>query len=127
MKEFERDLKLDVTGEDVRALHTALLLLDLPVPHSERSQARFGSSTHEAVCRFQKHHRLETTGVVDNTTATAIGKAIDESTYSVTGTVTSPDRAGVDRLKVQIVDKNLERDVPLVDAVTDQDGKYQAQ
>jgi Putative peptidoglycan binding domain/Salmonella virulence plasmid 28.1kDa A protein len=48
------------------------------------------------------------------------------SVYTVEGTVASPDRAGVGRLRVEIVDRNVGGDVTLVDAVTDEVGHYEA-
>ena len=45
-------------------------------------------------------------------------------TYTVVGTVTSPDRAGVNGLRVQIVDKNVGPDVFLAQTVTNEDGSY---
>jgi peptidoglycan hydrolase-like protein with peptidoglycan-binding domain len=44
---------------------------------------------------------------------------------SVSGTVASPDRAGVDGLRVQIVDKNIARDAPLAETLTDDRGHYE--
>jgi hypothetical protein len=47
-------------------------------------------------------------------------------TYSVTGTVVSPEYAGVGKLTVQILDKNAGPDVLLACATTDAAGKYVA-
>jgi hypothetical protein len=44
--------------------------------------------------------------------------------YAVEGTVTSPDRPGVGRLRVQIVDKNVGQDLPLTEATTNERGRY---
>ena len=45
-------------------------------------------------------------------------------TYTVDGAVYSPDRAGVSRLQVSLVDKNTGPDVLLAQAVTDSRGRY---
>lgn len=45
-------------------------------------------------------------------------------TYTVVGTVTSPDRGGVNGLRVQIVDRNIGPDVFLAETVTDENGNY---
>jgi hypothetical protein len=46
--------------------------------------------------------------------------------YVVTGTVTSPDSAGVGGLRVQLVDRNVGRDVHLAETLTDERGRYRA-
>jgi hypothetical protein len=45
-------------------------------------------------------------------------------TYTVDGTVSSPDRAGVSGLQVSLVDKNAGPDVQLATGVTDNRGRY---
>src|SRR5260370_528042 len=125
-----RDLKLDLSGEDVKLLHAELAQLGLTVTAAEQQRAFFGPGTREAVVRFQEEHHLPATGVVDDATAKAINQAVDAlkgETFAVSGRVWSPDRAGVGGLKVQIIDKNLGEDIPLVEAVTDQNGHYKPQ
>jgi peptidoglycan hydrolase-like protein with peptidoglycan-binding domain len=119
-----RDLKLDLSGDDVRLLHTELAQLGLAAPDAERQRALFGPGTRDLVLRFQRENRLEPTGVVDAETARAINQAVDTSLYTVEGTVSSPDRAGVDGLRVEVVDKNAGPDVLLAKAVTDERGRY---
>jgi hypothetical protein len=51
---------------------------------------------------------------------------VDAINYIVADTVVSPDRAGVSGLRVQIVDKNVGKDVDLIETVTDERGHYQA-
>jgi hypothetical protein len=51
---FDRELKQDENGDDVRLLHTSLVLLDLEVPSRERNQVRFGIGTAEVVTRLQR-------------------------------------------------------------------------
>ena len=46
------------------------------------------------------------------------------TTYMVTGTVTSPDRAGLGSLIVQVVDKNVGPDVLLAETTIDGSGSY---
>lgn len=45
--------------------------------------------------------------------------------FTVEGTVTSPDRAGVGGLRVEILDRNVGLDIPLAEAVTDERGRYE--
>src|SRR5262249_5935991 len=49
------------------------------------------------------------------------------NSYTVSGSVNSPDRAGVGARRVQIVDKNVGQDVPLGESVTDAAGRYRVQ
>lgn len=121
-----KDLTLNATGNDVAALHQRLGALGLAVPAPEQQQAVFGSGTQEAVTQFQTAHGLPATGAVDAPTSNAIDQMVLLYTYIVSGTVSSPDRAGVGGLHVQVVDKNVGPDVPLGNAVTDQQGHYQA-
>ena len=53
-------------------------------------------------------------------------KALDRGQYRVTGTVRSPDRAGLGGLHVVIVDRNIDRSVTLAEASTDPVGRYEA-
>src|SRR5262245_46064607 len=50
----------------------------------------------------------------------------DDSDYAVGGTVSSPDRAGVNGLRVEIRDRNISGDVLLATTRTDDRGRYQA-
>lgn len=50
----------------------------------------------------------------------------DESLYTVSGTVTSPDSAGTAGLRVQIVDKNIKHDYLLAETFTEERGRYHA-
>src|SRR5262245_45158541 len=120
-----RTLLLDQSGDDVRLLHAALLDLGLPIPDAERQQALFGAGTRDAVTGFQQEHGLEPTGMVDEATARAVTAAVAAGTYTVTGTVASPDRAALGGLAVRIVDKNVGPDVTLVETLTDDQGAYQ--
>src|SRR5438874_11909612 len=111
-----RDLKQDLTGDDVKLLHAELTQLGLPIPDAEKQHATFAAGTREAVMRFQKEHGLPTTGVVEATTARAINQVVaaQNTIFVVSGTVFSAARAGVGGLRVIVVDKNAGPDVPLV-------------
>src|SRR5688572_23465159 len=110
-----RDLQQGLTGNDVKLLHSELAMLGLPVAQNELDPMLFGPTTLAVVKAFQAQHGLEATGVVDAVTAMHINRAVDASTYVVSGTVTSPDRAGLGGLRVQIVDKNVGRSIPLAE------------
>jgi hypothetical protein len=121
-----RELKQDENGDDVRLLHTSLLLLDPEVPSRERNQARFGVGTAEVITRLQRACGLEPSGIVDPATSAAIEKALEGKRYRVTGTLRSTDRAGVGGLGVVIVDRNIDRRVALAETHTDPAGRYEA-
>jgi len=108
-----RDLKIQLSGDDVRLLHTELAQIGLEVP--ERLRAFFGEGTRDAVANFQNVHRLEPTCVVDAATASAVNRAVEAITCTVAGTAASPDRAGLGGLRIQIVDKNVGQDVLLAE------------
>jgi len=63
-------------------------------------------------------HQITSLGVETN--------GSEETDYTVSGVVGSPDRAGVQELRVDIVDKNVGEDVLLVQAATDDRGRYEA-
>ena len=125
-----RNLSLRMRGDDIKLLQRELRQLGFAV---DTNDGTFGAATRQAVLDFQKKHALQTTGVVDARTAAAINLAVDAVnptagdgvSYTVDGTVASPDRAGVGGLRVQIVDRNVGQDVPLADTVTDARGRYQ--
>ncbi|HEX8138508.1 MAG TPA: neuraminidase-like domain-containing protein [Pyrinomonadaceae bacterium] len=50
----------------------------------------------------------------------------DDGLYIVAGTVVSPDSAGVGGLRVQVLDRNVGRDVMLAETFTDERGRYRA-
>jgi hypothetical protein len=119
-----RDLKLESSGDDVRLLHSELLTLGLQVPETERLRAIFGQGTHDALTEFQKQHGLNTTGVVDATTAALLDEQIKlQAPYLVGGRVYA-QRAGVASLTIHLVDKNAGPDVPLGSGWTDTRGAY---
>lgn len=138
------ELQLGAAGPRVRAVHAALLALGYEVPGSEVQQAVFGSGTRDAVTRMQAELGLEATGLVNEPTARAMDRATgegddsggvgasdaasSEDTYYVTGRITSPDRAGVGGLLVEIVDRSAGRDdLPVGRTTTDASGRYELQ
>jgi peptidoglycan hydrolase-like protein with peptidoglycan-binding domain len=114
-----RNLSEGLSGADVAELQKELAQLGFGVPAAEQSAASFGAGTLAAVKQFQSAHGIQATGIVDAGTAVALGRAILSSTFTVSGTVTSPTRAGVGGLAVQLVDKNVGGDVAVAAGVTD--------
>jgi peptidoglycan hydrolase-like protein with peptidoglycan-binding domain len=74
-----RNLQQNLTGDDVRLLHTELGLLNPPfiIPETERQPGLFGPATLAAVQNFQKAHSITVTGIVDAATAAAINAEVD--------------------------------------------------
>lgn len=120
MLSLTRDLKLDMTGDDVRALHAALAQLGLMVPATELQQGSFGTETRDIILSFQKRYGLPTTGIVDAGTVNVINSLI----YSVSGHVYSAARAVTAGLGLQVVDKNAGPDVVLGKGATGDNGAY---
>jgi peptidoglycan hydrolase-like protein with peptidoglycan-binding domain len=65
-------------------------------------------------------------GTQGNPGAPVNNQSADATIYTVIGAVTSPDRAGVGSLLVQVVDKNVGPDVLLAETTTDDSGRYKA-
>jgi len=120
-----RDLKLDLSGDDVRLLHSELAQLGLAVPDAERLRAFFGPGTRDAVINFQTAKRLPITGVVDAATASAINQEVDATTSTVVGTVTSPSGKPLAGLVVRASDVDLRSEQSLGEVVTDEAGHYE--
>jgi peptidoglycan hydrolase-like protein with peptidoglycan-binding domain len=119
-----RNLQQGLTGADVAQLQTELTRLSYTIPAAEQANTSFGAGTLAAVQHFQAAHGLPSTGIVDTATAAALGAAVDNSTYTITGKVISPARPGLGNLIVSLVDKNVGGDVALATATTDASGAY---
>lgn len=111
---------------------------------TERRGDAYGPQTMKLVTFAQRQAKLPETGAVDPATADALNVLLKElnafpepappqpdqppapARFNVSGTVSSPDRAGVGGLRVQIVDKNAGPDAPIpgAEAVTDDRGEY---
>lgn len=72
--------------------------------------------------RSETTYKARSLEVVD-----VVVSSIDVATYQVTGKVASRAAAGVAGLRVQIVDKGVGKDVPLVVVETDENGAYLAE
>jgi hypothetical protein len=124
-----RDLKLDttkaLTGPDVATLQTELGHLGYSILPAESGQQSFGASTRDAVVKFQTDQHLAPTGVVEATTAAAINRVLDASTYVVSGRVASQVNAAVKGLQVQLFDHNVGQDAFVAATTTDARGHYQ--
>lgn len=99
----------------------------------ERAERLYGSGTAKLVAIFQREHRLEPTGDVDETTAaalntllTGLGTLAEEPAYRVEGRVTSRVTASVGGLRVLVVDKGVGGDVTLAQSTTNLNGEFSA-
>jgi len=77
MKLQDRNLSLRMKGADVKLLLSELIELGYTIPQNELSQHLFGRGTRKAVIDFQKKHKLEPSGAVDQRTAIAINAAVE--------------------------------------------------
>jgi hypothetical protein len=136
-------------GPNVGDLQTALqLLLDkaiiLPNDPSarralsaglarEHTEQTYGDSTREAVSVFQDERHLEVSGTVDEATAIALNRLLDELSapgdeqraYTVKGTVRFADSAPAAGIMVSAVDRDLRSEQVLGQSQTDREGFYE--
>ena len=120
-----RNLTQGVTGADVAALQSELSQLGYTVPAAETQATQFGAGTLAAVQQVQTAKGLAVNGVVDTTTADALTQLVKDSTFVVSGHVTSATSLALSGLKVQLVDKNVGGDIASgTPATTGIDGAY---
>lgn len=96
-----RDLRQDLTGDDVRQLHVALTDLGLTVPASELQAGLFGPGTVGLITTFQQQNGLPGSGVVDAATAGMINRMFN----TVSGNVSCATRAMGSGLMLQVAGK----------------------
>src|SRR6202034_1846326 len=109
---------------DVAQLQTDLAQLSYTIPATESSASSFGTGTLATVQQFQTDQGLSSTGIVDAITAAALTAVLAGATYTVTGIVSSSVSAGISGLALQLVDKNVGRDVNLAAGITGPGGVY---
>ncbi len=119
-----RDLSMQMHGEDVGLLQTELQKLGYNLPPQETGQNYFGDETRKAVREFQQKYNLQPTGVVDEETARLINEAVDALAFVVQGTVRLQDGTPFQGAIVRATDKDLRREEPLGESVTDAQGFY---
>jgi hypothetical protein len=138
-EEFESDrLGVGSTGEQVAALHEALVAIGLNIDDAERDERSFGASTAAAVTKLQAVTGFAPTGVVDEKTSATISRAMDRlglplrdggrtglhKPYSVAGTVTDADGNPLAHGKVVAFDCELRASKPIGETQTDHAGAY---
>lgn len=131
MNQKNRNLSIRMKGKDVEDLQESLRLLEFTI---EDKKGYFGKTTHQAVVEFQKTHKLEPTGIVDDHTAAKIDEAVDalpsrpdidiKKRYLVQGTLLQPDGSPVINTIVKAFDKELRQEKLLGEDKTDKNGKY---
>ena len=130
-----RNLSFGMEGEDVALLHSELHQLGYEISAGEIEGKIFDDATADADKDLQNKHdrrpppdfdEAELRALVDKETARLINAEVDAASFTVEGKVTSRSRAGVDGLKVHIVDKNCGEDVVLKHepTKTDENGAY---
>lgn len=119
-----RDLSVQMQGEDVKLLQTELQQLGYNLPPQEIGQNYYGDQTHKAVRDFQQNHNLRPTGVVDELTARLINEAVDALAFVVQGAARLQDGTPSQGAIVRAFDKDLRREEPLGESITDAQGFY---
>jgi peptidoglycan hydrolase-like protein with peptidoglycan-binding domain len=108
------------------------LLAALQREHSKQS---YGKATGRTVATFQKAQRLEPNGTVDEATANALNRMLDELSSTggaqfeclVEGTISLSDGSPGGELKVSVFDRDLRTEQLLGQSITGRDGSYQIQ
>ena len=99
----------------------------------ERRTQFFGSATGQLVRHFQEEQGLNVSGTVDEPTATALNRLLEDRrlpdreedvVFTVTGQVAEPDGTGIGQLTVRAYDKSLGKENELGSGRTDADGRY---
>lgn len=83
-----RHLRAGAEGYDVGQLHDELTVLGYGIAQAEHARKAFGDTTAEAVRVFQRQHGLPVTAVVDEQTASALTRALEQFHTSAHGTST---------------------------------------
>ncbi len=78
MKLHGRDLRIRMRGEAVKLLHKELRQLGFDIQKDEVARAFFGTRAGEAVNTFQKAHKLEASGIVDERIGALIRRDVDK-------------------------------------------------
>jgi peptidoglycan hydrolase-like protein with peptidoglycan-binding domain len=121
-----RNLEPNLRGDDVKLLQSELRQLKLKTQIVDQ-EGFFGSTTFLAVQEFQRLNGLNSTGIVDEQTASAINKRIDESSaarFVVRGEVTQANSEPLSGAVVRLSRKGLRRDEPIAQATTSPTGVY---
>lgn len=119
-----RNLTQNLTGADVGELQSELSKLGFTVPSTEQTATQFGTGTLAAVQQFQAAAGLTANGVVDQATAEAMTTVIANSTYNVSGTISSSMTPRVGVLTVQLLDQNVGGPTTLSTTRCNADGSY---
>jgi Neuraminidase-like domain/Putative peptidoglycan binding domain/Salmonella virulence plasmid 28.1kDa A protein len=110
------------TGANTKDLQDTLTLLGYSVPAAEVQASQFGVGTLAAVKAFQADAGLTVNGTIDQTNVDALNALVEKSTFVVSGSVSSPGRASLGRLSVEVVDKNVGGDQTVATGVTGDTG-----
>ncbi len=87
-----RQLRLGMTGDDVRALHQKLNAIGLVIADSEEQTGTYGETTAAAVTRLQQGQRLHVTGAVDDATWAAVERMARTASTLVITSDHAPER-----------------------------------
>ncbi len=127
----DRNLSIEMRGDDVKLLHSELGLLGFTIPDKELQEMALGSGTREVIIQFQKAHDLEPTGVVNERTAKRINAEVaarqpEPAAFLVQGQARHADGTSLPGLTVRAYDKNLRaEDFLLGEKDTNMEGHYE--
>ena len=112
-----RNLSLNMRGPDVTLLQQELRELKYAIPQTE---VHFGKATRTAVLALQQLERFQPTGIVDQRTAAAINRLVDQlrGSGSIAGGVKADAGNPVEGAKVEVAGTNLS-------GLTSAQGQYQ--
>lgn len=129
MRLRDRELQIDMQGEDVQLLHRELSQLGFAIPAGEARRGLFGPGTREAVLKFQSGQNLEPTGMVDRRTAALINRVLDGGGQEpprrlVRGQLLDAAGAPVAGARVEAFDQGPAGEQSLGEAPTDARGAF---
>ena len=121
MKLTRRQLMVRMRGDDVELLQKELKLLGYSI---RDRKGFFGRSTKKAVRKFQEISGLETTGVVDQSTARLINEAVDKLQRGLRRKYRIHPGIGIGRLGNAKTDYYIGPEVSSLDFQPEPDGNY---
>ncbi len=121
-----RNLEPNLRGDDVKLLQSELRQLKLKTQIVDQ-EGFYGSTTFLAVQEFQRLNGLNANGIVDERTAAAINRAVDEAgapRFVVRGDVVQQNGDAAAGVVVRLLRKGLRKEDPLGQATTLANGNY---
>jgi hypothetical protein len=120
-----RDLSRGMSGSDVATLQTALLDLGFRIANTELINKFFGETTYDAVVGYQIKVKLVPTGIFEGKASWLMDDDKNHpNKFIVVGQVLDDKGAGMDKLTVRILDKDMRAEQLIQETQTNKDGEY---